>query len=181
MIAGLGNPGPEYAENRHNVGFQILDQLAKKYRLSFRAMKFQGLFASGSIAAQRVVLVKPLAYMNRSGQVLAPALKAYGLPPDRLLVVYDDLDLPLGQIRLRPKGSSGGHKGMASIVQSLKSEEFPRLRVGIGRPTPGEDAEAYVLSDFSPQEDRAGAYERAIDAIEVLLTEGLVVAMNRFN
>lgn len=181
MIAGLGNPGPEYADNRHNAGFQILDLLAEKHGLSFREMKFQGLFASGRIASQKVVLVKPLAYVNRSGQVLAPALKAYALPPQKLLVIYDDLDLPLGQIRIRPQGSAGGHKGMTSISQALKTEDIPRLRVGIGRPAQGEDAETFVLSDFSLEEDRAGVYERAVAAIEMLLAEGLLAAMNRFN
>lgn len=181
MIAGLGNPGPDYGQNRHNVGFQILDRLAASHGLSFREMKFKGLLSSGEIVGQKVVLLKPLAYMNRSGSVVAAALRAYGLSPERLLVIYDDLDLPLGQIRLRGKGTAGGHKGMESIIQALHTEAIPRLRVGIGRPPPGEDAEEYVLSDFTAEEDREEVYSQALAAIQLLLNEGLSAAMSRFN
>jgi len=183
LIAGLGNPGPRYTANRHNIGFQVLDTLAAAHELAFDRLLHRARVAGGTIAGRRVVLAKPLTFMNLSGQAVGPLVHWYKLPLDRLLVVYDDLDLPLGIVRLRPAGSSGGHKGLTSIIQTVGSQEFPRLRVGIGRPPPGWDPADYVLHDFDRDEAPviAAVYERTNAAIECWLTEGLIAAMNRFN
>ncbi len=179
LIVGLGNPGERYAATRHNVGFQALDHLAKRHYLSFRKARLQGLVAGGEIEGHQVALLKPLTYVNRSGDVVAPLLKGYGLPLDRLLIIYDDLDLPLGRIRIREQGSAGGHKGMASIIDLL-GPEVPRLRVGIGRK---ENLKEYVLSPFTAEERviMEKSYERIADAVECLIREGLSKAMERFN
>ncbi|MBI3287745.1 MAG: aminoacyl-tRNA hydrolase [Chloroflexi bacterium] len=186
LIVGLGNPGPGYADTRHNVGFRVVEGLAARHRLSFGEMRAEGLLARGSIPTGRhgvgVVLLKPLSYVNRSGPVVRAARDDLGLAPHQLLIVYDDLDLPRGQIRLRERGSSGGHRGLQSIIDSLHTEEIPRLRVGIGRPQ-GEDPVDYVLSPFS-QEERAALdalLPRGMEAIEVILRDGMRAAMNRFN
>lgn len=180
LIVGLGNPGERYAATRHNVGFQALDRLAKRHRLSFRKMRLQGFMARGEIESRRVVLLKPLTYVNRSGDVVAPLLRGYGLPLDRLLVIYDDLDLPLGRIRIREQGTAGGHKGMVSIIDRL-GPEVPRLRVGIGRTE--EDPREYVLSPFTAEERviMEESYEGIADAVECIIREGLSKAMERFN
>jgi PTH1 family peptidyl-tRNA hydrolase len=176
----LGNPGERYAFTRHNVGFQALDHLAKRHRLSFRKTRRPSLLARGEIEGHRVALLKPLTYMNRSGNVVAPLLRGYGLPLDRLLVVYDDLDLPLGSIRIREQGSAAGHKGMISIIDLL-GPEIPRLRVGIGRKE--EDPQEYVLSPFTAEERviMGKSYERLTEAVECIIREGLLKAMERFN
>jgi PTH1 family peptidyl-tRNA hydrolase len=180
LIVGLGNPGERYAATRHNVGFQALDHLAKRHHLSFRKARLQGLLARGEIEGHRVALLKPLTYVNRSGDVVGPILSGYGLPLDRLLVIYDDLDLPLGRIRIRERGSAGGHKGMASIIDWL-GPEVPRLRVGIGRKE--EDPIEYVLSPFTAEEwvIMEKSYDRIADAVECIVKEGLSKAMERFN
>jgi len=180
LIVGLGNPGERYARTRHNVGFQALDHLAKRHRLSFRKVRQQALLAGGEIEGHQVALLKPLTYVNRSGDAVAPLLRGYGLPLDRLLVIYDDLDLPLGKIRIREQGSAGGHKGMASII-ALLGPEIPRLRVGIGRKE--EYPKEYVLSPFTAEERVMSekGYEGIADAVECTIREGLSRAMERFN
>ena len=180
LIVGLGNPGERYAATRHNVGFQALDHLAKRHHLSFRKARLQGLLAGGEIEGHQVALLKPLTYVNRSGDVVALLLRGYGLPLDRLLIIYDDLDLPLGRIRIREQGSAGGHKGMASIIDLL-GPEIPRLRVGIGRKE--EDPQEYVLSPFTAEERviMEKGYDRIAAAIECIIREGLSKAMERFN
>lgn len=180
LIVGLGNPGERYAFTRHNVGFQALDHLAKRHHLSFRKTRRQGLLARGEVEGHRVALLKPLTYMNRSGDVVAPLFSRYGLPLDRLLVIYDDLDLPLGSVRIRAQGSAAGHKGMISIIDLL-GPEIPRLRVGIGREE--EDPQEYVLSPFTAEERVIieKSYERIAEAVECIIGEGLLKAMERFN
>lgn len=180
LIVGLGNPGERYTRTRHNVGFQALDHLAKRHRLSFRKARLPGLLARGEMEGRQVALLKPLTYVNRSGDVVAPLIRGYGLPLDRLLVIYDDLDLPLGRIRIREQGSAGGHKGMASIIDLL-GPEVPRLRVGIGRRE--EDPKEYVLNPFTAEEQviMEESYERIVAAIECIIGEGLMKAMERFN
>jgi len=180
LIVGLGTPGERYAATRHNVGFQALDHLAKRHHLSFRKARLQGLLARGEIEGHQVALLKPLTYVNRSGDVVAPLLQGYGLPLDRLLIIYDDLDLPLGKIRVREQGSAGGHKGMASIIVLLGSQ-IPRLRVGIGRKE--EDPQEYVLSPFTVEERvvMEKSYDRIAAAVECIIKEGLSKAMERFN
>jgi len=183
LIVGLGNPGVKYAGNRHNIGFQSVDRLAETHGLRFNRLQHKARVATGNIGDQRVVLAKPLTYMNLSGQAVVPLLHGYKIPQSNLLVLYDDLDLPLGTIRIRPNGGSGGHKGMQSIIQQLGSEDFPRLRIGIGRPPSGWDSADYVLSNFTPDEQSLlpGIYDRVIAAVETWIREGITVAMNRFN
>nr|MBC7245444.1 aminoacyl-tRNA hydrolase [Chloroflexota bacterium] len=182
LIVGLGNPGPSYAKNRHNVGFQCVERFIRRHGLTHARAMFKALVTTGQVGNIRVVLARPLTFMNLSGQAVRPLLRWYHIALPDLLVVYDDLDLPLGKIRLRQRGSSGGHKGMRSIIEALGSEDFPRLRIGIGRPISG-DPQDYVLSDFTPDESTLmeEAYERAIAAIELFISEGIVAAMNKFN
>ncbi|MGA9350391.1 MAG: aminoacyl-tRNA hydrolase [Anaerolineae bacterium] len=182
LIVGLGNPGRKYAGNRHNAGFQCLDRLAEAWGLSFSKRKHKALLAQGEIASLTTILAKPQTFMNLSGEAVERLARFYKLPPEGFLVIYDDLDLPLGKIRLRPEGGSGGHRGMNSIIEHLGTGGFPRLRVGIGRPTRGDPVN-YVLSDFAPDERMAieEAYERAVSAVELWLAEGIEAAMNRYN
>ena len=206
LIVGLGNPGRKYAHNRHNVGFQCLARLAQAHGLSFGSgvlsptlskaclelcQRVEGLskgrrakasLALGKITDVGVVLARPLTYMNLSGQAVGQLVSFYKLSLEDILVIYDDLDLPLGTIRLRPEGGSGGHKGMRSIIEALGSQAFPRLRVGIGRP-PGNDAVNYVLSDFTADEQitLASVYEKVVAAVELFLREGIEAAMNVYN
>jgi PTH1 family peptidyl-tRNA hydrolase len=182
LIVGLGNPGRKYAHNRHNVGFQCLDRLAQAHGLSFTQRRVKASLALGKIADVRVVLARPLIYMNLSGQAVRPLVSFYKLSLEDILVIHDDLDLPLGTTRLRPEGGSGGHKGMRSIIEALGSQAFPRLRVGIGRP-PGNDAVSYVLSDFTADEQITleSVYERVVAAVELFLREGIEAAMNAYN
>jgi len=188
MIVGLGNPGPEYARNRHNVGFQVVDQLAERHGLAFDKFQKRARLAIGAIAlpdeaAQRVLLAKPMTYMNVSGEAVAALAAFYKIAPADILVVCDDLDLPVGRIRLRAGGGSGGQKGVQSIISHLGSQEFPRLRVGIGRPPGQMDAAAYVLQNFSADQEAEMAFVRpkVADAIEAWLAHGVEMAMNRFN
>lgn len=182
LIVGLGNPGPGYARNRHNIGFQCVERFIKRHGLASEKVMFKALVIAGQIDSTKVLLARPLTFMNLSGQAVRSLLRWYHIALSDLLVVYDDLDLPLGRIRLRQRGGSGGHKGMRSIIEALGSEEFPRLRIGIGRPTHG-DPQDYVLSDFTPDESilMEDVYERAVNAIELLITEGIVAAMNKCN
>lgn len=182
LIAGLGNPGPDYANNRHNVGYQCIERLAQRHQLTTSRIMFNARVYTGTIAIEKVVLAKPLTFMNLSGQAVRPLFRWYRLELSDLLVVYDDLDLPLGRIRLRHKGGAGGHKGMASIIQAFGSEEFARLRIGIGRPDRGQPKD-YVLGNFT-QEERIvmeNAYDQALAAIETFITAGIDTAMNRYN
>lgn len=182
LIVGLGNPGRKYAGHRHNVGFQCLDHLAEAWGLSFSRRKHKALLAQGQIAGLKAILAKPQTFMNLSGQAVERMAHFYKVPPENILVIYDDLDLPVGRIRLRPEGGSGGHKGMKSIIEHLGSNGFPRLRVGIGRPTHGDPVD-YVLGDFTLDEQIAidDAYERVVSAVELWLAEGIAAAMNRYN
>ncbi len=183
MIVGLGNPGPRYAHNRHNVGFQIVDELAAKHGLSFDKRQFKALIASGRIDGQRVLLVKPQTFMNLSGEAVQPLVSYYKVELEDLMVVFDDMDLPVGVIRLRPFGGAGGHNGMKSIIKRLGGNRFPRLRVGIGRPPGRMDPAAYVLQDFSADEESlmVQVRDRAVQALETWLNSGIDAAMNAFN
>lgn len=183
LIVGLGNPGREYRNNRHNAGFMVLDTLAEKLGVTFSRMESKALVTRADFQGSRLVLAKPQTYMNLSGQAVGALARFYKIPLDKLLVVYDDVDLPLGTVRLRPGGGPGGQKGMVSIIERLGTQEFPRLRLGIGRPPGRMDAAAYVLRDF-PSSDLPvlkDALERAASAILVFVTEGLEAAMNQYN
>jgi PTH1 family peptidyl-tRNA hydrolase len=183
LIVGLGNPGREYTSNRHNVGFRCLERLAAAHDLAFDKRQKRARVALGTICERRIILAQPQTFMNESGRAVVPLARFYRVSLERLLVVYDDLDLPLGMVRLRPDGGSGGHKGMHSIIEQLGSQSFPRLRIGIGRPPGQMDPVDYVLQDFSTEEEPAleGTLERAMAAIEVWLSEGIETAMTRYN
>jgi PTH1 family peptidyl-tRNA hydrolase len=181
---GLGNPGEEYAKTRHNIGFQCLNELARRHGLAFDNKIAKSRVATGSIGGQRVALAKPFTYMNVIGQAAVGLCRWYKVPPEQnLLVVYDDLDLPFGALRLRERGSAGTHNGMKSIVAQLGTQAFPRIRVGIGQGPPGRDAASYVLGRFTRDEEAAlpELHSRAADAIETVLREGFTAAMNRYN
>jgi peptidyl-tRNA hydrolase, PTH1 family len=187
LVVGLGNPGRDYAGTRHNIGFAVLDRLAGKFDCSFRKKwRFSAEIAEAAAGdAGKVVLAKPQTYMNRSGSAVNALLKWSKIEPPQLLVVVDDADLPLGQIRLRASGGSGGHNGLRSIIEALGgNEEFARLRVGIGRSAPvGADITGHVLGKFAAQERALAeqAAASAVEAIECCLREGLTEAMNQFN
>ena len=192
-IIGLGNPGPDYAETRHNVGFRVIDLLAEYHGIRLRrrrplaALAFGGGLRSevgqGGIAGRKVLLVKPQTFMNNSGEAAVKVCAHFDLQPQDLLIIYDDLDLPLGTLRLRRTGSAGTHKGMRSVVEHLDTEEIPRLRLGIGLLPPEADAVEFVLSPF-PVVEVAVVEEmlgQAAAAVEYFLAEGLEAAMNKFN
>ena len=187
LIVGLGNPGPRYERNRHNVGFMVVDKLAERYGITVGRKRPHALIGEGNASldggSTRVVLAKPRTYMNESGEAVVRLAQGSGAPKDRMVVVYDDLDLPLGKLRVRAKGSAGGHNGIKSIVQRLGTDAFPRIRVGIGRPTGVEGAVSHVLGDFTEDErERIGpAVELAADAVEWAMGHGVESAMNRFN
>jgi len=184
IIVGLGNPGEEYTRTRHNIGFQCIKALADRHHLSFSGKRAKARIAEGVIAGERVVLAKPFTYMNDSGQAIVGLCQWYKVrPEDNLLVIYDDFDLPFGTLRLRARGSAGTHNGMRSIVAQLGTEVFPRLRVGIDRVPPNWNVAKYVLSRFAPEQESqiAEVCGRAADAVEVVVRDGLSVAMNRYN
>jgi PTH1 family peptidyl-tRNA hydrolase len=182
LIVGLGNPGPEYERTRHNVGWQVLDAFARKFRIDVTRHEKNALTGTGRVAGGSVMLAKPLTYMNLSGDAVRLLTNAYLDSTDDLMVVYDDIDLPLGRLRIRPNGSAGTHNGMRSILSTIQTEQFPRLRVGIGASEQGRLRD-YVLDEFTPEEqpiiDRAT--ERAVDALVLFVRGDLRRAMNQFN
>jgi PTH1 family peptidyl-tRNA hydrolase len=183
LIVGLGNPGAEYAAHRHNIGFRVVEALALAHGLPFSRRKGKARVAEGQIAGQPVLLAKPQTFMNRSGLAVSRLSRMHDIPAECILVVYDDLDLPLGRLRLRPEGGSGGHKGMRSIIESLGTQAFPRLRVGIDRPRGRMDPADYVLEPFDKDQQPlvAQGVAQAVAAVECWLAEGIVTAMDRFN
>ena len=183
IIVGLGNPGQEYAETRHNAGFWCVDRIADTHAITFQRKNRSALIGEGHIETNRVVLAKPRTFVNRSGSAVVYLLSRYRVSPQSLLVIYDDVDLPLGTIRLRPDGSAGGHKGMTSIIDEIGTQAFPRLRIGIGRPPAGIDQIEHVLGAMSADEKKMAeqAISLAAEAAVSVLTEGLTAAMNRFN
>lgn len=183
IIAGLGNPGKQYAATRHNAGFQALDRMAARHGLSFTKMMSRGLVALGEIAGNKVALVKPQTFMNESGVCVGPVMKFFKSDPASLIVVYDELDIPAGNLRLRKNGGSGGHNGMKSIITHIGTQDFARLRVGIGRPPGRMDSADYVLTPFAKSELALMqlTYERAAESIERWMTEGIDRAMNWAN
>ncbi len=182
LIVGLGNPGTRYADNRHNVGFMIVEQFADSNSLDFRRKKFNARIAEGAIHDTRVLIAKPQTFMNASGEAVSKLFKYYKVAPHDLLVIYDDLDLPLGKIRLRADGSSGGHHGMESIIARIGTSDFPRLRIGIGRPNSDADVD-HVLGNFDKQERTTidDTIVRATKAIETWLEKDITFTMNQFN
>jgi PTH1 family peptidyl-tRNA hydrolase len=183
LITGLGNPGRKYQSNRHNIGFDIMDSLAETLGTSFSRMESNALVAKADHKNQRLILAKPQTYMNLSGQAVSSLQRFYKISLDNLIVVYDEVDLDFGILRLRPSGGSAGHNGMNSIITQLGTQEFPRLRIGVGRPPGRMDAAAYVLQDFSQTEEAELAFIRrqAVEALLSLVTQGIDAAMNAYN
>jgi PTH1 family peptidyl-tRNA hydrolase len=187
MIVGLGNPGAKYALNRHNIGFQCIDRFARRHNISggrvqSRAMTIDT-WITNDLQRAKVLLVKPMTYMNDSGASVSPLSHYYNIEPSNIIVIHDDLDMEFGKIRLRRGGSSGGQNGIKSISQQLGTQDFGRVKVGIGRPPGRMDAAAYVLQDFSAQDEEVMAplREKVCDALECWLFAGIEAAMNKFN
>jgi PTH1 family peptidyl-tRNA hydrolase len=182
LVAGLGNPGPRHAADRHNVGWMVVDDIARRCDASFKS-KFSGRFAETRIHGQRVALLAPETYMNESGRSIAAASRFYKVAPEDVLIVHDDVDLEFGRLQARAGGGLAGHNGLRSIAQALGSPEFLRLRVGVGRPGRGDprDVADFVLAPFEAHEGRDEIVARAADAVELILLEGLEEAQRRFN
>ncbi len=182
-IIGLGNPGPKYAETRHNVGFRVIDLLAARHQFSTPQRMLQAIVGPGKIKSSQLLLVKPMTFMNESGRAVSRVCAHFDLSPEDLLVIYDDINIDLGMLRLRRAGSSGGHKGMQSVIDHLGTDQIPRLRLGIGRLPPEAEARGFVLSPFAPDEEEAveELVHQATDAAESVLAEGIEAAMRRFN
>ena len=184
LIVGLGNPGMRYARTRHNAGFDAVDRFAARQGWSWDTRRARSLLASGTVDAEKIVLVKPQTYMNDSGQAVGELVRFYKLDPADLLVICDDLDLPLGRVRVRPSGSAGGQHGLESIIQHLGTNKFPRIKIGVGRPSNGRMENVDFLLSAPRGDDRAAldaACERAAEAALFWVTDGVLETMNRFN
>lgn len=182
LVAGLGNPGREHERDRHNVGWMVVDELARRHDGAFRS-KFSGRFSETRIGESRVALLEPETYMNESGRSISAAARFFKVRPGNVLVVHDDVDLDVGRLQARLGGGLAGHNGLRSIAQALGTSEFLRLRIGVGRPGRGDprDVADYVLSPFEPHDDVDGIVSRSADAVETLLTDGLTATQQRFN
>jgi len=183
VIAGLGNTGARYENTRHNLGFDAIDLLAEKYDIKVNKLKHKALIGEGFINNEKVLLAKPQTYMNLSGESIREILEWYRVEPGNLIVIYDDADIPLGRIRVRPSGSSGSHNGMKSVIYNIQSDAFPRVRIGIGKAPEGMDMMNYVLGKFSPEERKIvdAAVSDAVDAAVTIIVSGVEEAMGRFN
>lgn len=184
IIAGLGNPGKKYEGTRHNIGWQVMDELADKHRIRIMESRFKGLVGKGVIGGEKVLLLKPLTYMNLSGESIGEAVRFYKIDEtSRLIVVSDDISLDVGQLRMRKKGSAGGHNGLKNIISHLGSEEFMRIRIGVGDKPAGSDLVDYVLGSFSKEEKKIldGTKRNAVLAIETIISDGIDKAMNLYN
>ena len=183
LIVGLGNPVLAYRHNRHNVGFMVVDTLADKLEIPLKRVKFKAQIGNGKLGDIPIIIAKPLTFMNNSGEAVAPLVRYFKVPLERLLVIHDDMDLPLGTLRMRPSGSSAGHNGMLSIFDKLGTNAIPRLRVGIGRPPGRMDPADYVLQDFSRSEEELlnMVITQACEAALAFITTGLEKAMNTYN
>lgn len=184
LIVGLGNPEPKYDQTRHNIGFAAVDELARIWQMPLKENKrFQGLFSEGTVGGQKVRLLKPLTYMNRSGQSIRAVTDWYKVQPQSVLVIYDDMDLPVGRLRMRLSGSAGGHNGMKSIISHLGGKDFPRLRIGIGKSNGDKGTVSHVLGKFAPEETKIieEVLYVSVKAIELSLKEGVEKSMSRYN
>ena len=183
VIAGLGNPGREYEGTRHNVGFMPLDALADKYNIDVREKAFKGLIGKGMIEGNKVILVKPQTYMNLSGECIRQVMDYYKVDPSEFIVIYDDISLGVGQLRIRAKGSAGGHNGIKNIIAHLGGQVFPRIKVGVGEKPPKYDLADYVLGHFSKaeQELMSEGYDNAVKAVELIVSDQMSEAMNEYN
>lgn len=184
LIVGLGNPGQQYERTRHNVGFRVVDKLAEKWSLKWSERRARAMLASGTVGSEKIVLAKPLTYMNLSGESVGELAHWYKVLPEDILIIYDELDLPTGKVRLRAKGSAAGHNGMRDIIDKLHTSDFPRLRVGIGHPKNTRmEGRDHVLSAANGDEGilLASGEERAVEAVQMLLDQGLATTMNAVN
>jgi PTH1 family peptidyl-tRNA hydrolase len=182
IIVGLGNPGSQYEGSRHNIGFLVVDRLAAEHHILTSTKRFKALFGKGLIDSQEIILIKPMTFMNRSGEAVKKVLHFFHSGPEDLIVIHDDLDLSVGRLRFKVRGGDGGHLGVRSIIESIGTNNFLRLKVGIGRPPKGMDPAKYVLGSFDLSEgvDLNKVIDQAIDALKVMLSEGVQFAMNRF-
>lgn len=184
LIAGLGNPEPKYEITRHNAGFLAIDRIADNANVSIKKMKFHALIGEAELGGERCLLLKPLTYMNKSGEAIAEAMRYYQIPPERVLILFDDISLDPGKLRIRQKGSAGGHNGIKSIIEMTKSSDFPRIKIGVGKkPHPDYDLADWVLSKFKKDElplmDEA--FTNAADAAVMIVSGSIDRAMNRYN
>ena len=184
IIAGLGNPEPKYEITRHNAGFLAIDRIADNANVSIKKMKFHALIGEAELGGERCLLLKPLTYMNKSGEAIAEAMRYYQIPPERVLILFDDISLDPGKLRIRQKGSAGGHNGIKSIIEMTKSSDFPRIKIGVGKkPHPDYDLADWVLSKFKKDElplmDEA--FTNAADAAAMIVSGSVDRAMNRYN
>lgn len=184
LIAGLGNPGEQYAFTRHNAGFLALDEIASRAGIRVKSLKFKSLYGTGQIAGKKVVLIKPQTFMNASGEALRDAAQFYKIPMEKVIVLYDDISLDVGRLRIRRKGSDGGHNGIKSILYLTGSDQFPRIKLGVGKkPHPEMDLADWVLSRFTKEEGKLleEAIDKAAQALELMIQDNTEEAMNRFN
>lgn len=183
LIIGLGNPEPEYSRTRHNMGFDVINRLAKKYEIELSRSNYQAIFGSGIIEGEKVILVKPQTFMNASGESIKKYVDFYKIPLEKVLVIYDDMDTDVGKIRVRAKGGAGSHNGMKSVVEELGKEDFPRIRVGIGRPKDEFDRIDYVIGVIPDEEyvELQEGQEKAVGATIYYILHGIDEAMNHFN
>ncbi|WP_445492794.1 aminoacyl-tRNA hydrolase [Niallia sp. 03133] len=183
LIVGLGNPGKQYENTRHNIGFDIIEYISKEYEIPLEKAKFKGVYGTGIIDGEKVILLKPLTYMNLSGESIRPLADYYDIAIEDIVVIYDDLDLPVGKIRLRQKGSSGGHNGIKSTIAHLGSEKFNRIRVGIDRPKNGMKVPDYVLGKFTKEEQECleAIVQKCSDACGEWMKEPFLQVMNKYN
>lgn len=184
IVVGLGNPGKEYTYNRHNAGFMCMDVICDKYRARVDKAKFKALVGECTIAGKRVLLMKPQTFMNHSGEAIREAADFYNIPVDNIIVIFDDISIGVGTLRIRRKGSAGGHNGVKSVIEHLSTSEFPRIKLGVGnKPSPEYDIIKWVLGNI-PEDDRKAmseAYSRAADALEIMIAGNIDTAMNKFN
>ncbi|WP_296114125.1 aminoacyl-tRNA hydrolase [uncultured Anaerococcus sp.] len=182
-IVGLGNPGLQYENTRHNAGFMVIDFLANKFNIDIRKSKFKSLYGQGEISGQKVMLIKPQTYMNNSGEAVRELKNFYKFDSDKLIVIYDDIDIDFGTIRIRKKGSAGSHNGMKSIIYQIQDDKFPRIKVSVGQKPPRWDLANFVLSGFSKDEVKIFEDEikLTVEAVEIMLRDGIDKAMNNYN
>jgi len=183
IIVGLGNPGKKYNVTRHNIGFEVVDELARQHQIKMTKVKFKAVLGEGRIHGEKVIVIKPQTYMNLSGESVMKVMNFYNVSLDKLIVVYDDIDVDTGKLRIRKKGSGGSHNGMRNIICLLKQDDFPRVRIGVGRPQNGQNLADYVLGRFSKDEQTllVPVVKDAVSAIETMIDKDVDLAMNRFN
>jgi len=184
VIVGLGNPGSKYAGTRHNIGFEVINYLSALYKININKVKFKAILGEGIIQGEKVILVKPQTYMNLSGESVRDIKEWYKIPNENIIIIYDDISLETGKLRIRAKGSAGGHNGIKSIIYQLNSDVFPRIKIGVGQPSHADyDLADYVLGRFEKEEQEVitEAVKKAADAVAVILSAGINHAMNKFN